>query len=39
MAMAMTAAGFAPPIISGGFEHGRPPRTGDTVISFEAERR
>jgi SAM-dependent methyltransferase len=39
MAMALTAAGFAPPIISGGFEHGRTPRTGDTVISFEAERR
>ena len=39
MAMAMTSAGFAPPVISGGFEHGRPPRTGDNVISFEAVRR
>jgi ubiquinone/menaquinone biosynthesis C-methylase UbiE len=39
MAMAMTSAGFAPPIISGGFEHGRAPRTGDNVISFEAVRR
>ena len=38
MAMALTAAGFAPPVISGGFEHGRAPRTGDNVISFEATR-
>jgi len=39
LAMALTSAGFAPPVISGGFEHGRPPRSGDNVISFEAERR
>jgi len=35
LAMALTAAGFAPPVISGGFEHGRAPRSGDNVISFE----
>jgi hypothetical protein len=39
MAMALTSAGFAPPVVSGGFEHGRAPRTGDNVISFEAVRR
>jgi SAM-dependent methyltransferase len=38
LAMALTAAGFSPPVISGGFEHGRAPRSGDNVISFEAER-
>ena len=38
LAMALTAAGFSPPVISGGFEHGRAPRSGDKVISFEAER-
>jgi hypothetical protein len=39
LAIALTAARFAPPVISGSFERGRPPRTGDNVISFEAERR
>lgn len=39
LAMALTSAGFAEPVISGGFEHGRRPRSGDNVISFEAERR
>jgi SAM-dependent methyltransferase len=38
LAMALTAAGFAPPFVSGGFEHGRAPRSGDMVVSFEAQR-
>jgi SAM-dependent methyltransferase len=39
LAMALISTGYAAPVISGGFEHGRPPRKGDIVISFEAERR
>ncbi|UXU75622.1 MULTISPECIES: class I SAM-dependent methyltransferase [unclassified Paracoccus (in: a-proteobacteria)] len=37
-AMALRAAGFATPEISGNHQPGRPPREGDAVISFEARR-
>ncbi|MEN5145291.1 class I SAM-dependent methyltransferase [Brevundimonas diminuta] len=38
MRLALTAAGFADITVSGGYEHGRPPRRDDEVITFEATR-
>lgn len=33
---ALLACGFAAVTVSGGYEHGRPPREGDSIVSFEA---
>lgn len=38
LALALRAAGFHDVTVSGNYEHGRPPRKGDRVISFEALR-
>jgi len=38
MRLALAATGFVGIIISGGYEHGRPPRRDDEVITFEARR-
>jgi SAM-dependent methyltransferase len=37
-ALALRAAGFSDVVASGNYQHGRPPRKGDEIISFEARR-
>lgn len=38
MRLALSATGFTDIIVSGGYEHGRPPRRDDEVVTFEAKR-
>ncbi|THJ31672.1 class I SAM-dependent methyltransferase [Lampropedia aestuarii] len=37
-ALALQAAGFSDVIVSGNYQHGRPPQKNDQIISFEARR-
>lgn len=39
LAFALREAGFVDVVASGDYQHGRPPRQGDQIISFEATRR
>ena len=38
LALALRAAGFGEVVTSGGYDHGRAPRQGDEIITFEAVR-
>lgn len=38
LVLALREAGFVDVVVSGDYQHGRPPRQGDQIISFEATR-
>lgn len=37
-ALALQVAGFSDVVVSGNYQHGRPPQKDDQIISFEARR-